>query len=153
LCDQDRTGEIRPGEGERLWAAPLLLGTVRAPELGQARARVGPGSPELGREGENDTVNSVAGKRPRIRGQRGGMAGKRPQAEQRNSGEGFRPQGGGLRHAKAWDSLSRGRGTLGPTRGHMAGLIWPVTTWARRTATGKLRRSQNWPTTKRNWGN
>jgi hypothetical protein len=31
-----------------------------------------PGSPGLGREGENDTVNSVAGKRPRIRGQRGG---------------------------------------------------------------------------------
>jgi hypothetical protein len=27
--------------------------------------------PELSREGENDTTNSVAGKRPRIRGQRG----------------------------------------------------------------------------------
>jgi hypothetical protein len=31
---------------------------------------VAPGSPELGRERENATVNSMAGKRPRIRGQR-----------------------------------------------------------------------------------
>jgi hypothetical protein len=29
------------------------------------------GSPELDREGENATTNSMAGKRPRIRGQRG----------------------------------------------------------------------------------
>jgi hypothetical protein len=41
---------------------------VKSPELGQARARVAPGSPGLGREGENATANSVAGKRPRIRG-------------------------------------------------------------------------------------
>jgi hypothetical protein len=41
------------------------------------------------------------------------MAGKRPRAGRRNSGEGFRPRGEGLRHAKAWDSFSRGRGTLG----------------------------------------
>jgi hypothetical protein len=60
-CDQDRTGEIRPG-GERLWAAPLLLATVKSPELGRARARVVPGSLGLGREGENDTANSVVGK-------------------------------------------------------------------------------------------
>ena len=97
-CDQDRTGEIRPGEGEELRAAPLLA-TVK--------------SPELGREGENDMANSMAGKRPRIRGQRGGMAGKKPRADRRNSGEGFRPRGGCLRRAKAWDSFSRGRGTLG----------------------------------------
>jgi hypothetical protein len=70
-CDQDRTGEIRPGEGEQLRAVPLLLATVKSPELGQARARVVPGSPGLSREGENDMANSVAGKRPRIRGQRG----------------------------------------------------------------------------------
>jgi hypothetical protein len=112
-CDQDRTSKIRPGEGEQLRAAPLLLATVKSSELGQVRATVGPGSPKLGREGENDTTNSVAGKRPRIRGQRGGMAGKRPWAHRRNSGEGFRPRGGGLRRAKAWDSFSRGRGTLG----------------------------------------
>jgi hypothetical protein len=116
-CDQDRTGEIRPGEGERQRAVALLLATVKSPKLGQARARVVPGSSELGREGENDTANSVAGKRPRIRGQRGGMAGKRPRADRRNSGEGFRPWGGGLRHAKAWDSFSRGRGTLGTNAG------------------------------------
>jgi hypothetical protein len=35
----------------------------------------------------------------------------------RNSGEGFRPRGGGLRRAKAWDSFSRGRGTLGTNTG------------------------------------
>jgi hypothetical protein len=29
------------------------------------------GSPELGREGESATANSMAGRRPRIRGQRG----------------------------------------------------------------------------------
>ena len=48
--------------GERLRVAPLLSAAVKSPELGQARARVVPGSPGLGREGENDTANSVAGK-------------------------------------------------------------------------------------------
>jgi hypothetical protein len=62
--------EIRPG-GERLRAALLLSAAVKSPELGQARARVVPGSPGLGREGENAMANSVAGKRPQIRGQRG----------------------------------------------------------------------------------
>jgi hypothetical protein len=79
-CDQDRTGEIRPEEGEQLRAVPLLLATVKSLELGQARATTVPGSPELGREGENNMANSVAGKRPRIRGRRGGMMGKNPQA-------------------------------------------------------------------------
>jgi hypothetical protein len=37
--------------------------------------------------------------------------------DRRNSGEGFRPRGGGLRRAKAWDSFSRGRGTLGTNTG------------------------------------
>jgi hypothetical protein len=32
---------------------------------------VAPGLPELGREGEGATTNSMAGKRPRIHGQRG----------------------------------------------------------------------------------
>jgi hypothetical protein len=54
------------GEGERLCAAPLLLAMVKSMELGQARAKVVPGSPGWVREGENDTANSVAGKRPRI---------------------------------------------------------------------------------------
>jgi hypothetical protein len=62
---------IRPRRGERLRAALLFSAAVRSPELRLARARVAPGSPELGREGENTTANSMAGKRPRIRGQRG----------------------------------------------------------------------------------
>jgi electron transfer flavoprotein alpha/beta subunit len=52
------------GETDVREAAPLLSAAVRSPELRQARARVAPGSPELGREGEGTTVNSMAGKRP-----------------------------------------------------------------------------------------
>jgi hypothetical protein len=37
---------------------------VRSPELRQARVRVAPGSPELGREEEGTTANSMAGKGP-----------------------------------------------------------------------------------------
>jgi hypothetical protein len=63
-CDQDRTGEIRPGKPDVREAAPLLSAVVRSPELRQARARVAPGSPELGRGEEGTTANSMAGKRP-----------------------------------------------------------------------------------------
>jgi hypothetical protein len=56
---------------EQLRAALLLSVAVRSPELRQARARMAPGSPRLGREGENATTNSVVRKRPRIHGQRG----------------------------------------------------------------------------------
>jgi hypothetical protein len=55
---------IRPGRDKQLRAVLLLSAVVRSPELRQAHARVVPGSPELGREGENATTNSVAGKRP-----------------------------------------------------------------------------------------
>jgi hypothetical protein len=55
--------KIRPGN-RRLRAAPLLSAAVRSLELRQARARVAPGSPELGREEEGTTANSMAGKRP-----------------------------------------------------------------------------------------
>jgi hypothetical protein len=41
------------------------------------------------------------------------MVGKRPRAGRRNSSEEFQPRGGGLRRAKAWDSFSKGKGTLG----------------------------------------
>jgi hypothetical protein len=41
-------------------------------------------------------------------GREGRTAGGRPQADRRSSGEAFRPQGGGLRRAKAWASFSRG---------------------------------------------
>jgi hypothetical protein len=44
----------------------------------------------LGRDGENDTANSVAGLWPRVRGQREEMAEKRPRAGRRNSDRGER---------------------------------------------------------------
>ena len=50
-CDQDRMEGIRPrGGGERLQAALLLFAAVK--------------SPELGREEEGATANSMAGKGP-----------------------------------------------------------------------------------------
>jgi hypothetical protein len=76
-CDQDRMGEIRPGRDERLRAALLLSTEVRSPELRQARARVASGSQGLGREGEDAMMNSVAGKRPRMQGQRGENGGEK----------------------------------------------------------------------------
>jgi hypothetical protein len=65
-CDQDRTGEIRPGRDEQLRVVLLLSAAVRSPEWRQACAREVSGSPGLGREGDNATTNSMAGKRPRI---------------------------------------------------------------------------------------
>jgi hypothetical protein len=47
-----------------LRAALLLSVAVRSPELRLARARVALGSPELGREEEGATANSMAGKGP-----------------------------------------------------------------------------------------
>jgi hypothetical protein len=70
-CDRDRTGEIKPGGGERLWVAPLLFAAVKSPELGRVRAMAVLGSPELVREGEDDSASSMAGLWPRDRGQRG----------------------------------------------------------------------------------
>jgi hypothetical protein len=60
-----------------LRAASLLSRAVRSPELRQARARVAPGSPELGRGEEGATANSMTGKRPRIHGQRGENGGEK----------------------------------------------------------------------------
>jgi hypothetical protein len=49
---------------------------------------------------------------------RGGRtAGRKPQADRRNSAEGFRPRGGGLRRAKAWEGFNRGRGDTGTCTG------------------------------------
>jgi hypothetical protein len=39
------------------------------------------------------------------------------QAGRGNSGEGFQPRGGGLRHAKAWTNFSGARGTPGAGAG------------------------------------
>jgi hypothetical protein len=57
-------GKSDRGENRRLRATPLLSAAVRSPELRQARARVAPGSLELGRGEEVATTNSMAGKRP-----------------------------------------------------------------------------------------
>jgi hypothetical protein len=65
------------GEHERLLAALPLSAAVKSPELRQACARGVLGSPGLGREGENAMANSMAGKRPRIRGQRGENGGEK----------------------------------------------------------------------------
>jgi hypothetical protein len=56
---------------EWLRAALLLSAAVRSLELRWARDRVALGSPQLGRGKEGATSNSMAGKRPRIHGQRG----------------------------------------------------------------------------------
>jgi hypothetical protein len=68
--DQDRTGGSDWGH-RRLRAAPLLSAAVRSPELRRARARVAPGSPELGRGEEGATANSMAGKATNPRAERG----------------------------------------------------------------------------------
>jgi hypothetical protein len=57
-------GGDQTGEDEQVRAALFLSVAVRSPELRQARARGVLGSPELGREGEDATANSMAGKRP-----------------------------------------------------------------------------------------
>jgi hypothetical protein len=66
VCDDDRTEGIRTGRGERLRAALLFFTAVASPKLRLACVGVALGSLELGREGENATTNSMAGKRPRI---------------------------------------------------------------------------------------
>jgi hypothetical protein len=50
-------------------------------------------------------------------GREGRTAERRSRAGRGNSGEEYRPRGGGLRHAKALASFSRGRGTLGTNAG------------------------------------
>jgi hypothetical protein len=67
----------RGGGGERLRAAVLLSAAVKSSELGRVRATAVPGSPELVREGEDDSANSMAGLWPRVRGQRGGNGGEK----------------------------------------------------------------------------
>jgi hypothetical protein len=56
-------GDQTRGDG-RLRAALFFSTAAKSPELRLARARVAPGSPELGKEGEDATTNSMAGKRP-----------------------------------------------------------------------------------------
>jgi hypothetical protein len=54
-------------------AAPSLVGEVAG--VGAGVCSGGSGSPELVREGEDDSVNSMVGLWPRDRGQRGGNSG------------------------------------------------------------------------------
>jgi hypothetical protein len=68
-------GGDQTGRGEWLRAAPLLPVVVKSPELGRVRAMAVPGSPELVREGEDDSANSMTGLWQRDRGQRGGNGG------------------------------------------------------------------------------
>jgi hypothetical protein len=155
--DPGRAIEIEWGRsdqgGERLRAAPLLSSAVKSSELGQVRAMAVPGSPELIREGKTTRRTRWRGCGHESEVREGGMAGKKPRAGRRNSCEGFRLRGEGLRHAKAWDSFSRARGNsrtdagaLGRTKlvGHREGTA---------DRHGRHRRSRNWPMTKRNWGN
>jgi hypothetical protein len=52
-------------------------------------------------------------------GREGRTAGRRSWADRRKSCEAFRPQGGGLRRAKAWKRFSRGRGDIGTYTGEL----------------------------------
>jgi hypothetical protein len=52
-------------------------------------------------------------------GGEGRTAEGRPQVDRRSSSKAFRPRGGGLRHAKAWASFSRGRGNIGTYSGEL----------------------------------
>jgi hypothetical protein len=94
-------GGDQTGRGGWLRAGPLLFAAVKSPELGRVHATAVPGSPELVREGEDDSANSMAGLWPRDQGQRGG-----------NGGEEFRPPGGAISHDRARASSSRGGGAL-----------------------------------------
>jgi hypothetical protein len=106
------------GRGERLRAAPLLPAAVKSPELGRVRATAVPRSPELVREREYNSANSMAGFWPRDRGQRGGMAEEKLRAGRDNSGEEFRPPGEAIGRDRARASSSRGREHFGPKPGH-----------------------------------
>jgi hypothetical protein len=59
------------------------------------------------------------GKGHEFEGREGRTTGRRPRADRRNSGEAFRPQGGGLGRAKAWESFSRGMGDTGTYTGEL----------------------------------
>jgi hypothetical protein len=61
-----------------------------------------------------------------------GREGRRPRADQRNSGEGFQPRGGGLRALRPGKASAEAGATQGPTPGHWTGLNWPATVRARR---------------------
>jgi hypothetical protein len=74
--DLNRTEGIRPRKQTAAGGtAPLRGGEVTGAEAGASR--VAPWLLELGREEEGATANSMAGKRPRIHGQRGENGGEK----------------------------------------------------------------------------
>jgi hypothetical protein len=87
-CDRDRTGEIRPGESERLRAALLLSAAVKSPELGQARARGFRGRQDWAERGRMPRRTQLQGKCHKFVGTEERTAGRRPRADRRNSDEG-----------------------------------------------------------------
>jgi hypothetical protein len=81
------------------------------------------------------------------------MAVRKPRASRRNSGEPFRPRGGGLRRTKAWASFSRGRGDTGTYSGE---LNWAKSASHRASMAdrrGRAPAKRNWPNTGHNRGN
>jgi hypothetical protein len=73
----------------------------------------------LGREGENATANSMAGKRPRIRGQGGEKGGEKVSGGLEELRRGILATRRGLRRTKSWESFSRGRGNTGIYTGEL----------------------------------
>jgi hypothetical protein len=61
---RDQTGEIKVGRAGKLRAATVLFAAVRSPKLGRVRATAVPGSPELARNEEEDSANSLVGLLP-----------------------------------------------------------------------------------------
>jgi hypothetical protein len=95
---------------ERLWAALLLFAAVRSPELRQVCAKGVPGSPRFGREGENAMTNSMAEKRPRIRGQRGENGGEKPSGGPEELQRGIPATGRGLEACEGLGKLQQRQG-------------------------------------------
>jgi hypothetical protein len=97
----------------------LLSAAVKSPELRQACARGFRGRRDWAERERMPRRAQCRGKGHESKGREGRTAGRRPRADQRNSGEAFWPQGGGLRCAKAWESFSRGRGDTGTYTGEL----------------------------------
>jgi hypothetical protein len=114
--DPDRVNEIG-GHDQALgrltaMAVPLLLTTVRSPELGRVQARGALRSPELARTGEKDPAYSLMGFRTRDRDQGVRTPEGKLWANRGNSSDESRSRGGGIRCAKARISSNEGRGIL-----------------------------------------
>jgi hypothetical protein len=85
---------------------------VKSPELGRVRATPVPGSPDLVREREDDSANSMAGLCHETGVREGEMAGEKLRAGRGNSGEEFWSLGEAIDRYRARAS-STGRGQAG----------------------------------------